>query len=882
MLAAPCLTAAELTSDGRTFTFPDDCTLAPATLPALVERPVEADFDDTGALYVTESSGSNEPVAEQLEKRPHRVLRLTDRDGDGVFDTRTVFADHLMLPEGCLWHQGSLFVAAPPHIWKLTDTDGDGTADRREVWFDGTTLTGCANDLHGPYRGPDGLIYWCKGAFAEQTHDLPDHPGWKSRASHVFRARAGAAGPEGLECVFTAGMDNPVGLAWTPEGDLIVSGTFFQHPGGGRRDGLIHAVPGGVWGKEHDVLRGHPRTGDLMPPMTHLGPAAPAGLVRYGRDLLCAQFNMRKVSRHVLEPDGATWRTVDSDFLSCDHPDFHPTDVLQAPDGSVLVIDTGGWYKLCCPTSQIAKPEVTGAIWRLRKKGGDVPVAAPPAHVPPAHLKRRALEALATPGRAENVPAVFEGLAAAGDDRFLFHAGTWALLRIAQPAATRAGLGHASPEVRAAALMALEQMKDGAPTVGEVLLQLVDGQAKLREAALFAIERHPEWAPSLEGWMQDELSSPRAGSDALRRVLGTVASAEFLARAWPLVQGADARRQLLDAMTARAPKELPPEWIAPLREAAADGSEEALAFLARRPGPQRAPFAEALRAVASGIGNAPVVRLRAASALPPGPVDDALVAYALENLAEPAAAAALASRELTVDQLRRVAAALPRAPVLSRPVLLACFAGRADESAGRALLEALVAAGALASLPPDTVEATFAGFPAAVRTAVADARGKSRPADQAARLDELEKSLPPGDRARGVIVFQSARASCATCHPVGYKGGRFGPDLSRVGAVRTRRDLLESVVFPSASFVRSYEPVVVTRTDGSVVHGMVQNEGADAVTLATSAVTPPVRMPRAEIRSVEPGAFSLMPQGLDSVLTPQELADVLAYLASQK
>ena len=49
--------------------------------------------------------------------------------------------------------------------------------------------------------------------------------------------------------------------------------------------------------------------------------------------------------------------------------DFHPTDVLEDADGSLLVVDTGGWYKLCCPTSQLEKPDVLGAIYRVRKAG---------------------------------------------------------------------------------------------------------------------------------------------------------------------------------------------------------------------------------------------------------------------------------------------------------------------------------------------------------------------------------------------------------------------------------------------------------------------------------------------------------------------------------
>src|SRR5439155_23683863 len=146
--------------NGHTFTLPDGFTVELAAGPPLVNRPITADFDEHGRLYVSDSSGTNDKVQVQLEQKPHRVLRLEDTDGDGKFDKSTVFADKLMFPEGTMWLDGSLYVAAPPSIWKLTATDGDGVADKREEWLKGQTLTGCANDLHGPYRGPDGWIYW--------------------------------------------------------------------------------------------------------------------------------------------------------------------------------------------------------------------------------------------------------------------------------------------------------------------------------------------------------------------------------------------------------------------------------------------------------------------------------------------------------------------------------------------------------------------------------------------------------------------------------------------------------------------------------------------------------------------------------------------------
>src|SRR5688572_21336377 len=174
-------------------TVPDGFEVELVAGPPLVERPIVADFDERGRLYVADSSGSNDKVDVQLVERPHRIVRLEDTNGDGRFDASRVFADRMMFPEGAMWFDGSLYVSAPPSIWKLTDTDDDGVADRREEWFQGKTLTGCANDLHGPYLGPDGWIYWCKGAFGEQTHAREGKTPLVTRASHIFRRKPGSA-----------------------------------------------------------------------------------------------------------------------------------------------------------------------------------------------------------------------------------------------------------------------------------------------------------------------------------------------------------------------------------------------------------------------------------------------------------------------------------------------------------------------------------------------------------------------------------------------------------------------------------------------------------------------------------------------------------------
>ena len=402
LIPAAALAGGPVELNGHHFTVADGWAVELAAGPGLSDRPVSACFDDAGRLFVTESSGSNEPVEVQWEKKPHRLLMLEDADGDGAFDRRTVFAEGLMLPQGCLWHDGWVYVAAAPTIERFRDTTGDGVADERETWFDGEVLSFCANDLHGPYLGPDGVLYWTKGAFEEQRHARPDGPDFVTRAAHVFR-RSPVDGT--VEPVLTGGMDNPVEVAWTAAGDGFCCATFVQHPGNGRRDGIVPLVRGGLFGKRHGVLDGFPHVGELLDPTTHLGAAAPAGLCRPAvaadpdePELVCAQFNTRRVSSHRLVPDGAGWRTDDAVLLESDRFEFHPTDVLEDADGSLLVVDTGGWYKLCCPTSQVEQPDVLGSIYRLRPTTPKLPAGragGPPRHPAGVGRGRRPTELVA-------------------------------------------------------------------------------------------------------------------------------------------------------------------------------------------------------------------------------------------------------------------------------------------------------------------------------------------------------------------------------------------------------------------------------------------------------------------------------------------------------
>ena len=70
---------------------------------------------------------------------------------------------------------------------------------------------------------------------------------------------------------------------------------------------------------------------------------------------------------------GSTFEGVDEPFITSTSRDFHPTDVIEDADGSLLMIDTGGWFLISCPFSKVSKPEIMGAIYRIRKKDAQTP-----------------------------------------------------------------------------------------------------------------------------------------------------------------------------------------------------------------------------------------------------------------------------------------------------------------------------------------------------------------------------------------------------------------------------------------------------------------------------------------------------------------------------
>jgi putative membrane-bound dehydrogenase-like protein len=139
-----------------------------------------------------------------------------------------------------------------------------------------------------------------------------------------------------------------------------------------------------------------------------------------------------------------------------------------------------------------------------------------------------------------------------------------------------------------------------------------------------------------------------------------------------------------------------------------------------------------------------------------------------------------------------------------------------------------------------------------------------------------------GDPARGRKVFDNVEKSlCLKCHRLGDRGERIGPELTGIGGRFSRVTIIESILEPSRSIAPSYDAITIALKDGRVFSGVRVAESETVVTLADQDAQKHA-IPILDIETVRRHPLSLMPDGLEKRLTPEEFVDLVAYLASQK
>jgi putative membrane-bound dehydrogenase-like protein len=947
-----------------TFILPAGFTIEQVAGAPEIQFPMFACLDERRRLFVAESSGLDLYAELQKLTRICRISVLEDRDGDGRFERAQVFAEQLVFPMGLAWRAGKLYVADPPELVTLEDTNGDGRADKRTV-----LLTGFGHSdngsLHGLTFGPDGWLYLTMGQPDGYRLKCADGSFLEGKSGALLRCR-----PDGSDVeVISRGFENLVEVEFMPAGEIIGTDNWFALPQAGERDALVHLVEGGVY-----PLNAHARTeagffnpGDLLPPIVIYPAVALSGLVRYRGEafpilmrgsLFSAQFNARKVVQHQLSRLGSTFQSTDEDFLTTDDPDFHPSDVLEDADGSLLVVDTGSWYVHHCPTGRIRKAPARGGIYRVRFNQADrapnprsnrreqAPISeseildgksqidqsllasaatdpdttARTARAlgrvgdksaektltallarPEPHVRLAAAEALAHCGSSNAVPALLAALASDAD-RFLEHALTYTLHRLADGRALSAALEHPHPRVQKAALTLLHQTPHQTLTAEAVINRIFAEDEPLRRTARKILLQHSEWvahaAPLVQFLVAKEPhTSPEA--DTLRELIlafqtnGPVQL--IVAKSATNTSFSAGRREfLIDAMERTTVAPLPDVWVQALAHALREGEPSVRLQAARTAGRRKvAALDDRLASLVAQTNLAPGLRLEALRATVSRRPQLTAAGFEL-LLSQVSRQSAPGSRLAAAELLGR--ARWPD-PETDPPRLVSAMRG--DRLISPSTLLPLLIQGTdegFAALWSYVTEAVAQGWQPTekewqlFRTRVPRVGEEQfqeltrvvaqRAANQREQIDSYAELLTGGDPGRGRQWF-TEKAGCAACHRVGSQGGLLGPDLTKIGAIRAGRDLIESIVRPSATFAQGYDTFVVTLRDGEELTGIRVRQPDDSFVLRDAGGGETRLDPRL-IKSTERLQVSLMPEGLLAALSREEIRDLLAYLQNLK
>ncbi len=243
-------------------------------------------------------------------------------------------------------------------------------------------------------------------------------------------------------------------------------------------------------------------------------------------------------------------------------------------------------------------------------------------------------------------------------------------------------------------------------------------------------------------------------------------------------------------------------------------------------------------------------------------------------VAEAAAAAEVAQRAALLETLRT-----PGADLGAR--ITAAEKLAADPQGGAQLL-AEAAAGRLDALAPDEARAELLDAIAAAIFTNPDLGVRALASEHFTRPDlpalppMSELVALPGDRRAGAALF-FGEARCSSCHAMSGRGGDVGPELTAIRTKLGRAELLDAILNPSAAIGAGFESVTLTLRDGRMLAGLLQADGATV--LLKDGTGARHAFDAADIVERRASKLSLMPQDIARGLSPQQLADLCAFLA---
>lgn len=823
-----------------------------------IVTPIGIAIDRQDRVFVLESHTHSPPSGYQGPETD-RIKILQDTDGDGGMDRVSVFAEGF--DDGMnlkFSDEGILYVVEKKSVWALYDRDHDGISEERkrilelvepDRVYDHAGLLGLAFSKDGwmyVTRGNVGGSFWkLVGTDGSTVEGYGD-------GGNIMRCR-----PDGSKLHEVAtGFWNPFGVAVDNAGRVLVTDNDPDSRGPNR---FIHIAMGGDYGYKalyggsgiNPYLSWNGELPGTLPYIVGLGESPTdlleAGLARlpadYASSFLIGIWEESKIVKVELAPRGASLAGSITTVIQ-GGAEFRPISFALSSQGDVFFTD---WVKRVYPNHGF------GRIWKLASRNRTV--QAPGSALQPDRGSEK-LRSIYSLNDAADFDRLRGGLKSS--DPFVRTAALVAAQRPVFQERLVGLLSDSDPDLRLGAVLALQR---SGFVIGRERLRslLADADLRVRKMALIWAGRSGRTAAQEDLVLAISSGNPTADLldtyfETLRHLdpsfVAGVANRIDRSQLPPRARYARLKSKVLadDAfplMTRKAVLrflDTPEDFLGAIAPLAAGGQEPEL----------RAEAVRTLARISSPEAAAALLRLAQDQANPSDLRAEAV--YGLGKQSGNLTAALIALLQDKDDVVRLEAARSLRSQPLSQR----------DQTAIRRIFESL------SGKPESSLRPQLA--------LIVDPAGVT--SDRPATVPEWQAMLSNlvGDPQTGRRVFFSPQSQCVACHVVDNVGGIIGPNLTNVGASKTREQLVRAIIEPSAEIAPDWQGWVVHTAGGQTHYGrQIDVKGETRVELMNLAGE---FERHDDAVSWGVSEASLMPEGLANTLTKQDFADLIAYLES--
>lgn len=344
----------------------------------MMTQPMAFCWDDRGRLWVAENRDYESRGKGFSNAGDSRILILEDTDGDGVADSRKVFAEGIAFPAALAVGFDGVFVGAPPNLLFIPDRNRDDKADMNdiEVRLTGWGIRDRHETLNSLHWGPDGWLYGLQGFATPSKVGKPVGKGRLYRRNDPYPEQIEVQ--EGVDInggvwryhpskdkfeVVAHGFSNPWGIDYDAKGQLFITACVIPH--------LWHVIPGGIYHRQGGQHFNPYHYSDIRTIADHSHRSAHGGARIYQSDafpedqkgrIFMANIHEHAVLSDLLIPKGSGFVGKHGDeFLAANNAQWVGFSMETGPEGALYVLD---WHDADICGSDVLNKE-TGRIFRI-------------------------------------------------------------------------------------------------------------------------------------------------------------------------------------------------------------------------------------------------------------------------------------------------------------------------------------------------------------------------------------------------------------------------------------------------------------------------------------------------------------------------------------